>query len=182
MISVKRAVTTAVACLLTATVAGCSTGELYGYKAPQDICGITVEPDTIKPFLPPGMELKNLPHVPGSTTSWGCNIKVDKNLVLQVASDRVGRGIDISDLAENGSLHLRNPKSATLEKTSQLQIAEDGALMEIPCAGHGESHLVTKVVIGSPEHRAKSTEDQSAEITAFLRSYVPELVKQKCDA
>lgn len=99
-----------------------------------------------------------------------------------MASDRVGEEIDISDLAENGSLHLRNPKSATLEKTSQLHIAADGALMEIPCTGHGESYLVTKVVIGSPEHRAKSTEDQSAEITAFLRSYVPELVKEKCDA
>ncbi|MFJ6611061.1 hypothetical protein ACIQPT_12330 [Streptomyces sp. NPDC091289] len=182
MIKGKRAVTTAAAFFLTAVITGCSTGELYGYDTPQDICGTAVEPDTIKPFLPPGMELKNLPHLPGSTTSWGCNIKVDKKLIMQVASSRVGEGIDIRDLAENGSLHLRNPKSATLARTSQLQIAADGALMEIPCTGNGESYLVTKVVIGSPEHRAKSTEDQSEEITAFLRSYVPELVKQKCEA
>ncbi|MFB7528061.1 hypothetical protein ACFC0C_07390 [Streptomyces sp. NPDC056178] len=181
MTRTKFALVTAAA---TALVAGCSAGSADGYPTPAKVCGIDVPPAVTGPLLPAGRNVEQYPEAfdkkPDSIGS--CIVNVDKKLALRIAVYRESGKVDVPELAREGSLRLKNPEAADIENVSSAQVAEDGALMTIPCRARGTDYLVTEFAIGERSWDRVSTKDQRKELDAFVRSYVPELIKVKCDA
>ncbi|MFD7494650.1 hypothetical protein ACFV8T_19890 [Streptomyces sp. NPDC059832] len=172
--------------LATATAAtlvtGCSAGSTDRYATPHEMCGIDVPPAVTEPLLPAGKSIDQYPEdfakKPDSIGS--CLVNVDKKLALRIAVYRESGSIDIPGLAQEGSLRLRNPEKAEIKNVSSAQVAEDGALMSIPCRAGGKDHLVTEFAVGERSWDRGSTKDQRKEIDAFVRGYVPGLIKAKC--
>ncbi|MFE7428885.1 hypothetical protein [Streptomyces sp. NPDC057545] len=167
---------------VTTLVTGCSPGTANSYATPKQICGIDVPPSVTEPLLPDGRGIEQYPR--DFTTSpearGGCIINVDKKLALRIAVYRESGRIDVPELAQEGSLRLKNPEAAEIKNVSSAQIAEDGALMTFPCRAHGKDYLIAEFAVGDRSWDRVSTKDQRKEIDAFVRSYVPGLIKAKC--
>ncbi|MEU0086562.1 hypothetical protein [Streptomyces sp. NPDC006274] len=84
------------------------------------------------------------------------------------------------EFARESSLELKNPKSGTIDMVESIAIADDGAIMSIPCRRNGETYLVTTVKVGTPGEDSEGSTGQRKAIEEFLRFYIPELVKLKC--
>ncbi|MEV7955511.1 hypothetical protein ACIO6T_15040 [Streptomyces sp. NPDC087532] len=136
------------------------------------------------PLLPVGKDVEQYPEdfdkKPDSIGS--CIVNVDKKLALRIAVYRESGKIDVPELAREGSLRLKNPEAADIENVSSAQVAEDGTLMTVPCRARGTDYLVTEFAVGERSWDRVSTKDRRKEWDAFVRSYVPELIKAKCDA
>ncbi|MFF2326915.1 MULTISPECIES: hypothetical protein [unclassified Streptomyces] len=181
MTRTKLALVTAAA---TALVAGCSAGSADGYATPGKVCGIDVPSAATGPLLPAGKNIEQYPEdfdkKPDSIGS--CLVNVDKKLALRIAVYRESGKIDVPELAREGSLRLKNPEAADIAHVSSAQVAEDGALMTIPCQDRGKDYLVTEFAVGERSWDKVSTKNQRKEIDAFVRRYVPELIKVTCGA
>ncbi|MER8090298.1 hypothetical protein ACFVZR_13120 [Streptomyces sp. NPDC058316] len=136
------------------------------------------------PLLPVGKDVEQYPEdfdkKPDSIGS--CIVNVNKKLALRIAVYRESGKIDVPELAREGSLRLKNPEAADIENVSSAQVAEDGTLMTVPCRARGTDYLVTEFAVGERSWDRVSTKDRRKEWDAFVRSYVPELIKAKCDA
>ncbi|MDR6980572.1 hypothetical protein J2X68_007312 [Streptomyces sp. 3330] len=62
-------------------LSGCSSGEKQGYSLPRSLCGVSVDPDLLAPFLPPGEEVSTRQATPNGGTQ-RCNVSVDGELAL----------------------------------------------------------------------------------------------------
>ncbi|MFJ9681074.1 hypothetical protein ACIRP2_23925 [Streptomyces sp. NPDC101194] len=165
-------------------IAGCSAWPTDRYATPDKICDIEVPSEVTEPLLPTGKKIEQYPRdfdkKPDSRGS--CIINVDKKLALRIAVYRESGSVDIPGLAQHGSLRLKNPEKADISNVSSAQVAEDGALMAIPCHARGNEYLITEFAVGERSWDRESTRTQRKEIDAFVRGYVPELIKVKCGA
>jgi hypothetical protein len=74
------AVAVAAGCVVT-LLSGC--GEERSYAVPENLCGVPVSVDVVKPFLPPGEKLKvKKDHYGANTGLEGCTAYVDGYVVL----------------------------------------------------------------------------------------------------
>ncbi|MFG3517863.1 MULTISPECIES: hypothetical protein [Streptomyces] len=69
--------------MLTAATAlsGCSNNEKKKYAPPESLCGVSVEPDLLAPFLPPGKRISTQLTRPNDGTQ-RCTVSVDDQLAL----------------------------------------------------------------------------------------------------
>ncbi|WP_369201712.1 hypothetical protein [Streptomyces sp. PU-14G] len=81
MSNAKRLV---LASLIMVVVPACG-GSDREYRVPDNLCGISVKPDTVKPFLPGGKELHENDHLQWKKKSGGsCRLSVDGEEELHV--------------------------------------------------------------------------------------------------
>ncbi|MFJ9681075.1 hypothetical protein ACIRP2_23930 [Streptomyces sp. NPDC101194] len=165
-------------------ISACSAQPSYDYVISAKICDITIDRSLIKPLLPAGGKFEQTVRDYGTKpeTDWVCKIEIDNEQALRIAFHRTSGTIDIPQLAREGSLKLRDPRDVDINGTSTAQIAMDGALLSSPCLSHGEEDLITELTLGKNRLTTKSVKDRNQEIETFLRSYVPGLIKAKCDA
>lgn len=90
--------------ILTASLAvgtalsGCSSGEEREYSLPQSLCGVSVDPDLLAPFLPPGEKVSTRQTTPNGGTQ-RCNVSVDGELALVAGRlwwEKTGSLVDVA--------------------------------------------------------------------------------------
>ncbi|MFF3207300.1 hypothetical protein [Streptomyces sp. NPDC002962] len=97
---------TALRCLavLTASLtagtalSGCSSSEERDYALPRSLCGVSVDPDLLAPFLPPGEEVSTRQTTPNDGTK-RCNVSVDGELALVAGRlwwEKTGSVVDVA--------------------------------------------------------------------------------------
>ncbi|MEU6526036.1 hypothetical protein ABZ892_25230 [Streptomyces sp. NPDC046924] len=154
--------------LLTLTLAGCS-GTGRDYSVPRDLCGVTVDPDLISPFLPDGKKLTQRSYDNG-VVSPRCRVSVDKHLIVYISDDVVPADVDPIQVQARGLLRLGNP--SPVDVGDAARIADRGATAVADCTREGEPmRFVTTIELEKeiPEETSKRRSD----LTQLLRAYLP---------
>ncbi|MFJ1812580.1 MULTISPECIES: hypothetical protein [unclassified Streptomyces] len=79
--TLRRLVILTVSLTAATALSGCSSGEEREYSLPQSLCGVSVDPDSLAPFLPPGEKVSTRKTTPNGGTQ-RCNVSVDGELAL----------------------------------------------------------------------------------------------------
>ncbi|MGP4047236.1 hypothetical protein [Streptomyces sp. 2A115] len=88
----------ATAVAIGTALSGCSKDEEREYALPKSLCGVTVNPDLMSPFLPPGKKIATQQESPNGGTK-RCKVSVDGEVSLIAGQLWWEKGGTVADVA-----------------------------------------------------------------------------------
>ncbi|MFE6960741.1 hypothetical protein [Streptomyces sp. NPDC057696] len=163
----RRVAEVGAAMALVCALAGCSgSGEGKDYATPKSLCGVSIDPDLIEPFLPAGkgIAVQKKTPVPSRTR---CQVNVDGKVAFVASQEWWERGDTITDVAASHT-RIDADKSADGEKYLYSGTGGFGRAGSCTNTEHPEHALFTVAQVFADGH-----EDAPAMrrlITAYTKS------------
>ncbi|MYS09246.1 hypothetical protein GTW71_23045 [Streptomyces sp. SID6041] len=140
---------------------------------PDEVCGISVGADALRPLLPSGERLDAEPVDLGKGSSL-CKVSVDKKLALYLKADLVPSDTDAAQVRKRELERYGNP--ATIDVGDQGRVADRGALAAAGCRHQGEDR---KVIVEAhvPGDLPKDVPQRRESLSRFIGIYLPAVQK-----
>ncbi|MEU8518253.1 hypothetical protein [Streptomyces sp. NPDC048577] len=163
--------TLAAAGLALLTAAGCS--QPSSYAMPDQVCGISVGTDALRPLLPSGERLGAEPVDLGGGSSV-CKVSVDKKPALYLKADLVPSDTDPVQVRRRELDRYGHP--AAIDVGDQGRVADSGALAADHCRRQGEDR---KVVVEAhvPGDLSEDVPQRREDLSRFIGTYLPAVQK-----
>ncbi|MFF0487001.1 hypothetical protein [Streptomyces sp. NPDC004435] len=169
---------------------GCSDGEPgYDYAIPSQVCGVEVDPSSLKNVLPPGKEARVSGDEAVDFEHLICRVVVDKKPGLAISVLRGGGTEDLfpywqKEIEGLGRVSPGGP-------VTSAGVGDNGAAALIDCLpkpgqpqeeipGFPYTRLRLIVEVGRGEEKPDSTTDLRTSTEQFMRTYVPGLTATWC--
>ncbi|MEV4971298.1 hypothetical protein [Streptomyces scopuliridis] len=171
----KKGCLATVAAALAFVLSGCSgggsDGGTVGYSVPKSLCGVTVDPKLLEPFLPAGKQLAVKEDEPVADAITTCELSIDDAVVVSIERERREPGASPRDIAVN-QLNVGNPEeSSTGGYVYSDRIAVSVVRCDSPRAVAEDLSSIVKVL-------KPGIADKSA-MKSFIASYTTAYKKQQ---
>ncbi|MCX2967554.1 MULTISPECIES: hypothetical protein [Streptomyces] len=156
--------------LLILVTAACSAQREYAL--PDDLCGIPVPTELMKPFLPAGDTLEQQETESfGGGMLYGCSLIVDRSATLTVRGQWRDTGFTVQDAAAEKLVHRPDRP-----RGSSHAVWNTGAAAVLSCRNQEKEAHSYSVILATPHPDKEETEQHKDALLRFIDVYSEALV------